>query len=69
MCIGGRRRSQWFSGESVGVKVGVCGSPVWMSDVVSQNSPRGVRGFVFLVWDGLEVPAHDGRQGRVFFVE
>ena len=41
-----------------------------MSDVVSQNSPRrGVVGFVFLVWGGLEVPTHDGRQGGVFFVE
>ena len=53
----------------MGVKVGVCGSPIWMSDVVSQNSPGGVVGFVCLIWGSLEVPAHDGRQGGVCFGE
>jgi hypothetical protein len=28
-------------GESVGVKVGVCGFPMWVRVVASQNSPRG----------------------------
>ena len=41
---GGRRMSQWSSGEAVGVMVGVCGSPIGISDVVSQNSPRGGSG-------------------------
>ena len=68
--VGGRRRSQWSSGESVGVKVGVCGFPIWISDVVSQNSPSvGLWDLCFFVWGSLEIPAHDGRQGRVFFIE
>ena len=36
--VGGRRRSQWSSGEFVGMNVGVCGSPMWVSDVVWHSS-------------------------------
>ncbi len=36
--VGGRRRSQWSSGEFMGVNVGVCGSPMWVSDVVWHSS-------------------------------
>jgi hypothetical protein len=39
--VGGRRRSHWFNGEFVGIYVGVWGSPIWVRDVVLQNSFRG----------------------------
>ena len=40
--VGGRRRSQWSSGVLDGRKVGVLGSPMWIREVVLQNSSSGV---------------------------
>ena len=40
--MGGRRRSQWSSGVLDGRKVGVLGSPMWVRDVLLQNSSREV---------------------------
>ena len=42
LAVGGRRRSQWSSGVLDGRKVGVLGSPMWMREVVLQNSSSGV---------------------------
>ena len=42
MAVGGRRRSQWSSGVLDGRKVGVFGSPMWVRDVLLQNSSSGV---------------------------
>jgi len=38
---GGRRRSQWSKGESLGMYLGMWGSPIWVSDVVLQRSLSG----------------------------
>ncbi len=42
VAVGGRRRSQWSSGVLDGRKVGVLGSPMWVRDVLLQNSSSGV---------------------------
>ena len=42
LAVGGRRRSQWSSGVLDGRKVGVFGSPMWVRDVLLQNSSSGV---------------------------
>ena len=42
VAVGGRRRSQWSSGVLDGRKVGVLGSPMWVRDVLLQNSSREV---------------------------
>ncbi len=41
--VGGRHRSQWSSGEFVGMNVGVWGSPLRVRDVALQRSSRGAR--------------------------
>ncbi len=39
----GRRSSQWSNGEFVGMKVGVRGSPTWVSGVVVIKFVRGLQ--------------------------
>ena len=63
VAVGGRRRSQWSSGVLDGRKVGVLGSPMWMREVLLQNSSSGVLWEV-VCWDGVPCRSPPRRMGR-----